>query len=308
MQRLPSLNALRAFEAAARHRSLTKAAAELSVTPAAISHQIKALEADLGVALMRRVKNEFVLTAAAEGALPALRAGFDQIAEAARRLREDDTRHLLTISVGPTFAATWLVRRLRDLKALFPDLDVRLATTDRLADFARDGVDVAIRFGSGNYPGLESFRLFDEAVFPVCSPDLLRRGPPVGTPSDLAAHTLLHTEWTPNTGETFDWQTWLRAAGAQRVDYTRGPRFTHAKVALEAAIDGQGIALGSEALARDDIEAGHLVRLFDFALPMDFAYHLVYPRAAAALPKVAAFRKWILAETGAAALKERAVE
>ncbi len=299
-QRLPSLNGLRAFEAAARHLSLTKAARELNVTPAAVSHQIKALEADLGVALLRRVKGEFVLSEAAQTALPTLRAGFDQIAEAARRLRSDQAGRFLTISVGPTFAATWLVRRLGRFKGAFPEIDVRLDTTDQLAQFARDGVDVGIRFGRGEYPGLQAIRLFDEEIYPVCSPELVKRGPPLARPSDLAAHILLHVEWVPNKGgETLDWEMWLRAAGAQGVDHTRGPRFSHSSMALQAAAEGQGVALGSRSLASDELEAGRLVCPFDIALPVNFAYHLVYPEAAAEVPKVAAFRDWILAEAAA---------
>lgn len=295
MPRLPSLNALRAFEAAARHRSLTKAARELHVTPAAVSHQIKALEADLGAPLLRRIKGEFVLTETAQAAVPVLRAGFDQIAEAARRLRVDETRHFLTISVGPTFASTWLVRRLGRFKATFPDVEVRLDTTDELADFTRDAVDVGIRFGSGDYPGLATIRLFAEEIYPVCAPQLVEHGPPLRTPSDLAAYTLLHVDWTVH-GETFDWQMWLRAAGAEEVDYTRGPRFSHASIALEAAVQGQGVALGSDSLASDQLAAGHLIRPFDIALPVSFAYFLVYPEEAAEIPKIAAFRRWILAE------------
>jgi len=300
VQRLPSLNGLRAFEAAARHLSLTKAARELNVTPAAISHQIKALEADLGAALLRRVRGEFVLTEVAQSALPALRAGFDQIAEAARRLRSGQTRRFLTISVGPTFASTWLVRRLGRFKEVFPEIDVRLDTSDELARFARDGVDVAIRFGSGDYPGLETIRLFDEEIYPVCSPKLLERGPPLEIPSDLAAHTLLHVEWMPSRGnETLDWEMWLRAAGAEGVEHGRGPRFSHTSIALQAAAEGQGVALGSGSLAHDDLEAGRLVCPFDIVLPVSFAYYLVYPEATAEVPKVAAFRDWILGEAAA---------
>ncbi len=302
-QRLPSLNALRAFEAAARHLSLTEAARELHVTPAAVSHQVRALEADLGVSLLRRVKGAFVLTETAQTALPVLRAGFDQIAEAVRRLRADEARHFLTISVGPTFAATWLVRRLGRFKAAFPEIDVRLQTTDQVADFARDGVDIGIRFGAGDYPGLQAVRLFDEEIYPVCSPGLLERGPPLDSPADLAGHNLLHVEWTwaltKGKGETLDWQLWLRAAGAEKVDALRGPRFSHANLALQAAIEGQGLALGSESLARDDLAAGRLVRPFDVVLPMNFAYYLIYPEETAALPKIANFRHWILTEIDA---------
>jgi LysR family glycine cleavage system transcriptional activator len=204
-QRLPSLNALRAFEAAARHLSLTKAARELNVTPAAVSHQIKALEADLGVTLLRRHKGTFVLSEVAQTALPVLRAGFDQLAEAARRLRSDHTRSLLTVSVGPTFASTWLVRRLGGFREAWPEIEVRLDTTDDLADFQRDGVDVAIRFGWGNYPGLRTVRLFEEEIFPVCSPRLVKRGPPLDGPGDIPRHTLLHVEWTPRPARGKPW-------------------------------------------------------------------------------------------------------
>ena len=297
-QRLPSLNALRAFEAAARHMSLTKAAEELHVTPAAISHQIKALEADIGAVLMRRVKGEYLLTEPAKAALAPLRAGFEQLAEAARRMRSEQGRHFLTLSVGPTFAASWLVRRLGRFKAAYSEIDVRLDTTDRLTDFVRDGVDIAIRFGHGDYPGLESLQLFAEEIYPVCSPALLAQGP-LRSPSDLAGHTLIHVDWTRENEETYDWKMWLTAAGASGVDYERGPRFSHSNLALQTAIDGQGLALGSDSLAGDDLQAGRLVRPFDVALPMHFAYFLVYPLGSAEVPKIAAFRDWVLEEARA---------
>jgi LysR family glycine cleavage system transcriptional activator len=300
-QRLPSLNALRAFEAAARHLSLTKAARELNVTPAAVSHQVKALEADLGVSLLRRVKGEFVLTETAQTVRPVLSAGFDRIAEAVRRLRADEALRFLTVSVSPTFAANWLVRRLGAFKTAFPEIDVRLQTTNEITEFARDGVDIAIRFGAGDYPGLHAIRLFDEEIFPVCSPALLERGPPLVKPADLAGHTLLHVEWSwsMTRGEPLDWQMWLHAAGADDVDATRGPRFSYTSFALQAAADGQGLALGSEALAGDDLAAGRLVRPFDVVLPVNFAYYLVYPEDTADRPKIANFRQWILAEIDA---------
>lgn len=302
-QRLPSLNALRAFEAVARHLSLTKAAQELHVTPAAVSHQIKALEADLGVSLLRRLKGTFVLTETAQAVLPLLSGGFDQIAEAARRMRLDETQRFLTISVSPTFAVTWLVRRLGSFSAAFPEIDVRLQTTNAITDFSSDGVDIAIRFGAGDYPGEQAIRLFDEEIFPVCSPLLLDRGPPLDRPADLAGHSLLHVEWTwsMTRGEPLDWQMWLRAAGAGEVDAQRGPRFSNAGLALQAAIEGLGPALGSEALVGDELAAGRLVRPFDVALPVNFAYYLVYPEDTAERPKVASFRHWILSEIAAGA-------
>ena len=298
-QRLPSLNALRAFEAAARHLSLTKAARELHVTPAAVSHQLKALEADLGVTLLRRVKGEFVLTETAQAALPVLRAGFDRIGEAARRLRADEARDFLTISAGATFAASWLVRRLGHFSQAHGDIEVRLQTSDETVDFARDGVDIAIRFGAGSYPGLAAIRLFDEEIYPVCSPNLPKPGRPLEQPGDLAGHTLLHVEWSRHEGETFDWEMWLKAAGAGDVDASRGPRFSHTNLALQSAIEGQGLALGSDSLARDDLASGRLIRPFEVALAVNFAYYLVYPEATADWPKIAAFRHWILAEINA---------
>ena len=297
-QRLPSLNSLRAFEAAARHLSLSKAARELNVTPAAISHQVKALEADLQVKLLGREKGEFFLTQAAQAALPALSAGFGRLVEAVRRMRADRTVHFLTISVGTTFASNWLVRRLASFKEAFPEIDVRLQTTDTLADFTHDGVDVAIRFGGGDYPGLESIRILADEVFPVCSPRLLERGPPLETPADLANHTLLHVVWTLHMGETYDWEMWLRAAGVETLDFTRGPRFTHGNIALLAAVQGQGLTLSSNSMAGDELAAGTLIRPFDINLPTQFTHFLVYPEGAAEVPKIAAFRAWILAEIG----------
>jgi LysR family glycine cleavage system transcriptional activator len=265
---------------------------------------VKGLEADLGVTLLRRVQGEYLLTAAAEAGLPLLRGAFDQLTEAVRRMRTDVSRHFLTISVGPTFASAWLVRRLGRFKTAFPEVEVRLDTTDEVADFARADADVGIRFGGGSYDGLESHRLFAEEIFPVCSPALLEAAPRLETPADLARYTLLHVDWTHGS-KTLDWEMWLRAAGAEDVvDGQRGPRFSHASIALQAAVEGQGLALGSTSLAGDELAAGRLVRPFEIALPVNFAYYLVYPKTNAEVPKIAAFRKWILAETAGQAPAE----
>ncbi len=243
------------------------------------------------------MQGEYLLTAAAEAGLPLLRGAFDQLAEAVRRMRTDESRQFLTISVGPTFTSAWLVRRLGRFKAVFPEVEVRLDTTDEVADFARDDVDVAIRFGSGSYEGLESIRLFAEEIFPVCSPSLLEAAPRLEMPVDLRRYTLLHVDWLSGS-KTLDWEMWLRAAGVEgQVDGQRGPRFSHASIALQAAVEGQGLALGSTSLAADDLAAGRLVRPFAIALPVNFAYYLVYPKTNAEVPKIAAFRKWLLAET-----------
>ena len=298
--RLPSLNALRAFEAAARNRGLSAAARELHVTPAAVSHRIKELEADFGFALLDRGTRSSVPTPRAALALPLLSAGFEQLAEAVRLLRIDTFSSVLTISVGPTFASTWLVRRLGDFKRGNPGFRVRIETSDATADFRSDGVDVGIRFGTEHQPGLVATRLFAEAIYPVCSPRLLDAGA-LGDPDDLAAHTLLHVDWSLGQGETYDWQMWLLAAGASRVDASRGEAFSHTSLALQAAVEGQGVALGSDSVAGDLIADGRLVKPFDLSVPMALAYYLVYPPENAGLAKVVAFRDWILGATRGAA-------
>ncbi len=295
--RLPSLNALRAFEAVARHLSLTRAAEELHVTPAAVSHQIKALEADLGLPLLRRARREFFLTEAAQAGLPALREAFDLLGEAVERMRSERPDRLLTISVLPSFAVSWLVPRLSRFKAQHPEIDVRLDTTDRVVDLRREAIDLGIRFGAGDYPGLQVDRLLDEEIFPVCSPALLDGPHPLRTPEDLRHHTLLHVDWTPFIEETSDWKLWLMAAGLEQVvDVSRGPRFSHTNLALQAATHGQGVVIGSRALAEDDLAAGRLVRPFGMSVPVNFCYFVVTTPAAARLPKVAAFKDWLLGE------------
>ncbi len=295
--RLPSLNALRAFEAVARHLSLTRAAAELHVTPAAVSHQLKALEADLGVPLLRRVRREFFLTDAAQAGLPALREAFDLLGEAVERMRSELPDRLLTISVLPSFAVSWLVPRLSRFKAQHPEIDVRLDTTDRVVDLRREAIDLGIRFGAGDYPGLEVTQLLDEQIFPVCSPALLDGPHPLNTPEDLRHHSLLHVDWTPFMEESGDWKLWLMAAGLEDVvDVSRGPRFSHTNLALQAAVHGQGVVIGSQALAGDDLAAGRLVRPFGMSVPVNFCYFVVTTPGAARLPKVAAFKDWLLRE------------
>ena len=295
--RLPSLNALRAFEAAARHLSLTRAAEELRVTPAAVSHQVKALEEDLGVPLLRRVRREFFLTDAAQAGLPALREAFDLLGEAVERMRNEQPDRQLMISVLPSFAVSWLVPRLSRFQAEHPEIDVRLDTTDRVVDLRREAIDLGIRFGAGDYPGLEVEQLLDEEIFPVCSPALLEDPHPLRTPEDLRHHSLLHVDWTPFVEETSDWKLWLMAAGLEGVaDVSRGPRFSHTNLALQAAVHGQGVVIGSRALAEDDLAAGRLVRPFGMSVPVNFCYFVVTSPAGARLPKVAAFKDWLLRE------------
>ena len=299
-RRLPPLNALRAFEAAARHLSFTRAAAELHVTQTAISHQIKALEERLGVRLFRRLPRGLLLTEAAQRLLPPVRDAFDQIAAATERLAVSGSGATLTVSVLPSFAAKWLVPRLGRFRAAHPDLDLRISSSSELVDFARDDVDVGIRMGSGVYPGLRVERLFGEALVPVCSP-VLREGPhPLRRPEDLARHVLLHDE------DYAGWELWLRLAGVPGVPARRGPVFTDSGVVVQAAAEGQGVALARRVLAAGDLAAGRLIQPFDVSIPHDLAYYLVCPEATAEQPKIAAFRDWLLAESRAQARADEA--
>jgi len=292
---LPPLNALRAFEAAARHLSFTKAARELHVTQAAVSHQIKGLEEYLGVPLFHRHRKAVLLTEAGQLCLPGLRDGFDRLAAAVDSIRNLDNANVLTVPTSPSLAAKWLVPRLDQFRKAHPEFEVRIDASTNLVDFERENVDIGIRYGSGSYPGLESELLFEIEVFPVCSPRLCKGKHGLRTPADLKWHTLLHTEWRAR-GEEPDWRMWLLAAGVPDVDWTRGPQFNDVTVAIQAAIEGQGVALGRGALVAADLKAGRLVRPFRLSVAGRFRYYLVYPAAALKRPKVAAFRDWLLQE------------
>lgn len=290
-QRLPPLNAVRAFEAAARRLSFTKAAQELHVTQSAISHQVKLLEEYLGVKLFQRLNRALVLTDEGQTYLPPISKMFDQLYEATRRLTDSEVRGKLTISTIASFAARWLVPRLGRFVMAYPDIDIRLSPTAVLVDFVRDDVDIAVRYGRGRYPGLRVDRLMSEDVFPVCSPSLLKGARPLKRPADLKYHVLMHDD------DHADWRTWLLSAGVKEVDPNRGPIFTDASMLVQAAVGGQGIALARGSLAADDLAKGNLIRPFTLSLPVEFAYYVVSPEATADKPKVAAFRQWILEES-----------
>lgn len=292
-RRLPPLNALRAFEAAARHLSFTKAADELHVTPGAISQQVKALEEFVGATLFQRMNRALLLTDEAQACLPALREGFDRLAEATYILSAQESQNRLTVSAAPSFAAKWLVPRLGDFQEMHPDLDVWVSADMNPVDFAKDGVDLAIRYGSGNYPNVHVELLLEEHVFPVCSPQLMTGDTPLATPEDLKKHTLLHDASPENDESCPDWAMWLKAAGVGGVNETRGLRFNQSALALEAAISGRGVALAKGALAADDIAAGRLIKPFDLSLSVDFAYYLVCPKSKLTLQKVNQFKDWI---------------
>ncbi len=303
-RRLPPLNALRAFEAAARHLSFTKAAEELNVTQAAVSHQVKALEEALGVQLFRRLNRRLMLTDAGQLYLPPLSEAFDAIHAATDRLRAEESAGTLKVSVTNSLAAKWLLPRLPRFRVRHPEIDVLVSAADRLVSFTRDEVDMALRHGLGNYPGLKVDLLMEETVFPVCSPALLDGPPPLRGPQDLRHQTLLHEEVASD--EAPDWRAWLAAAGVTSIDASRGPRYSHASLALQAAIDGQGVALGRSALVSLDLEAGRLVQPFGPALPSHYACYVVSPPVTAEQPKIKAFRDWLFEEAGRAAERDAA--
>lgn len=295
-RRLPPLNSLRAFESAARQLSFTKAADELAVTQSAVSHQVAALEEWAGVPLFKRQGRAMVLTEAAARFLPAVTVALDQIALAGRKLQAVDPTHgWLTVAVMPSFAAKWLVPRLADFHEKNPDMDVWIATFEAQTGALGTDVDVAIRYGRGDWPGLTSVKIMSEELFPVCAPRVADR---LKSPHDLAGSTLLHDELRE------DWAMWFAAAGLSGVDPARGPGFDDSGLLIQAAIEGLGVALGRSVLVKGDLEAGRLARPFDIAIPAEFAYYLVYPPDLEAAPKIEVFRHWLLSTARAMQAKE----
>ena len=294
-RRLPPLKALRAFEAAARHLSFTKAAEELNVTQAAISHQVKALEDILGIALFRRFNRRLMLTDAGQVYQPALGEAFDTIETATQRMRQAEQSGPLKITVANSFAAKWLLPRLPSFRERHPDIDVMVAASDRVVDFTRDDFDMGIRFGRGQYPGLRVDLMFTDEAFPVCSPKLLEGPHPLRAPADLQHHTLLHDEI--GNMELPHWRDWLKKTGLRGIRLDRGPRFSHSSLAIQAAIDAQGVAMVRQSPVGLDLEAGRLIRPFGPAMKSNFACYVVSPQSSADKPKVTAFREWLFEES-----------
>ncbi len=288
--RLPSLNGLRAFEAAARHLSFTLAAADLNVTQTAISHQIRRLELELGVRLFIRQNRALALTPEARDYLPGVRAAFNDLRLATDRLLRKDDGHTLTVSTLASFAAKWLLPRLSAFQEAHPGIDVRITTSTGLVDFQRDQVDAAIRYGRGQWPDVRADWLLADEVFPVCSPALLKGARPLRCPEDLRDHVLLHT----GNANSDDWRLWLTAAGLP-TDISKQPGVTFDMIfmTVQAAIDGIGVAMGRTSYVQDDIAKGRLVVPFKIALPADAGFYLVSPQARADSPKLSAFRQWL---------------
>jgi LysR family glycine cleavage system transcriptional activator len=296
MRRLPPLKSLQAFESAARWLSFSKAADELFVTPAAISQQIKQLEGFLGIPLFHRMTRAVRLTEEARKVLPLLTEGFDNLAEAVALLAREDEAGLLTVSSVPTFATKWLVHHLADFSEEYPDIDVRLDASLETRDFDRDGIDISIRLGLGDYPGLHVARIFDEEVSPACSPQLLNGTKPLHAFEDLKNHRLLHVDWGKLTTQSPDWSMWAKAAGIEDIGVSRGPRFSVETMAIEAAINAEGVALVSHSAVVEDLKAGRLVRPFDLTVKSAIAYWLVCPEKHLRRAKVKVFWEWLLAK------------
>lgn len=289
--RLPSLNALRAFVVAGRHLNLNAAARELHVTPSALSHQIRALEESLDIRLFERTRQGLALTRAGQTILPGITAAFEQLADTMGQLERTTDRQTLTISMLSTFAMRWFIPRLARFQQLQPEINVRISTSVNPVNFEREDMDCAIRFGAGHWPGLSATRLFTEQLAPVCSPALATPERPLNSAADLAAHTLLHSRLRPD-----DWRIWLSAAGVADLKPTHEQVYETRNFAIQAAVDGLGVAIIDPSLAAGDIRAGRLVQPFTRILTGENAYYLVYPKRLAADARIVALQAWLLDE------------
>jgi len=303
-RRLPPLNAVRAFEAAARTGGFQVAGTELNVSANAVGRLVKVLEDSLGVTLFKRLSRGVVLTEAGGRYLARVKALLDELAEATADLERSETTKILTVSAGPSIVTRWLIPRLGRLVERH-GLDVRLVASPSLTDFAHDGVDVAIRYGCGTFDGLRSDLLLREEFFPVCSPSLLARGPRLREPADLSQHVLLHQQYVPwiherdvRTYDPFGWSDWLAAIGINGINGQRDLYFSFSHMVLQAAAEGQGIALASSAYLADDLASGRLVKPFGGGPCVRGArgFYIVCPQAAADCDKIASFRNWALEE------------
>jgi LysR family glycine cleavage system transcriptional activator len=310
--RFPPLNALRAFEAAARHLSFKNAARELHVTPGAVSHQVKLLEDYLGVTLFRRLTRALELTPEAHAMLPKLREGLEAFHAAVDRVRTRDGACALTVVAPPNFAARWLMPRLARFTSAHPDLELHVASRQSMVDGAApngaaagtaepasDTAIAMVRFGSGEYPGAQVDEVFSAAYVPVCSPRLLAGEHPLRKPDDLRYHTLLHDDTVLDEGARPTWGDWLESVGLTGIDPNRGPHFSDAALAMDAAVEGMGVTLAIRALLAAEIEAKRLAVPFDLAARTSYAYYLVTTQGAHESRALGAFRTWLLDESAA---------
>ncbi|MHB0818951.1 transcriptional regulator GcvA [Stutzerimonas stutzeri] len=291
------LNALRAFEASARHQSFSSAAAELNVTPAAVGQLVRSLEDQLGTPLFIRNtsgRKRLVPTEAALRALPEIRSGFDKLQLGLERLKEDSTGNVLTVTVSPAFAAKWLLPRFERFHDRYPDTDVRLETSLKPIDFLARRVDVGVRYGTGSWQGVAAEKLMDEEIYPVCAPELL---PYRALGHDLRHVTLIHDLSMDGHAGFPTWDKWLEQAGMKDVPASRGMRINNSAAVLQAAIEGHGVALARSAMAGDDLAAGRLVRLFpEIRFVSELAYYIVYRPECVSLPRLVMFKEWLMSE------------
>lgn len=294
------LNALRAFEVSARHQSFSAAADELNVSPAAVGQLVRLLEDRLGAPLFHRAAaghTRLIPTDAAARALPEIRAGFERLALGLERLKEGNNASVLTVTVSPAFAANWLLPRIDRFQAAFPDTEVRLDTNQKAVDFASQRVDIGVRYGQGVWPALMAEKLMDEEVYPVCSPDMLRRTGHLTHPTELERASLIHDLSMDGHAGFPTWTAWLQKAGVANVSSARGMKINNSAAVLQAALGGHGIALARSVMARADLASGKLVRLFSgisFSSPL--AYYVVYRADCADLPSIRIFRDWLMRE------------
>jgi LysR family transcriptional regulator, glycine cleavage system transcriptional activator len=290
-RRLPPLNTLRSFEAAARYESFTRAAEELNVTQGAVSQQVKALEIQLGIKLFNRERQRLTITSAGRDYLVVIREALDHIGAGTERLMQRQSAGVLTVSTSLDFAAKWLVHRLGRFAAEHPGIDLRVSATTQSVDFARDDVDVAVRHGDGNWPGLEATRLCAERIFAICSPKLLTGRNRLKRPADVLKWPLVRLE-----DQSKAWERWFTIAGITAPERLPGPILNRASMLIDAAIDGQGIALARTTLAAWDLIEGRIVQPFDLSWRPDGTYWIVSPKATAKIAKIGRFRDWMLAE------------
>jgi len=297
-KKLPPLKALRAFEASARHGSLTKAAEELFVSAGAVSQQVKLLEEFIDQPLFERRHRQIVLTETGKRLMPGVSAAFDQIQLSVDKVMHRDQSKPLTISAAPSFAGRWLVPRLQRFNQQHPEIDVRIDTSCGLSDLVHSDIDVGIRFGTGQYPGLQTDFLSCQEVFPVCAPSLIKPNTPLQNPDDLRHYQLLHYDY-PHLNDSWpDWQMWLAAVGSGDVESHRGLRFVEVNLLIDAAIRGQGVALAGSISVKSALASEELIRPFEMAIPLDLAYYFVAHESKVKQPAISAFRTWLLEEIG----------
>jgi len=287
-RRIPPLKSLRAFEAAGRHLSFTRAADELFVTQAAISHQIKSLEEFLGFPLFIRRNRKLLLTDEGQNYWPKIRDILENLIAATDQIKSQSVGGPLTVSVVPTFATSWLIPRLTHFSRIYPEIEVRLKASDDRVDFFQEDIDIAIYYEIDNYPGMHSVTLLNEKLTPLCSPSLLQDQFPLNSVEDLKHHNLLHDFGTA------DWKRWLKLAGVKGIDLNRGSIFSHSSMVQQAAVFGQGIAMGHLVLSQPEVQAGRLIQPFEMVMESDYSYDLVCPIESAERPKVKAFIDWLV--------------